>query len=52
VAVKVFAMTVLSTIINDQPDLKKELKTIIEDQLPYASPGFVARARKIIKKLV
>lgn len=51
VAVKVFAMTVLSTIIENEPDLQKELKIILEDQLPYASPGFTVRAHRVLKSL-
>lgn len=51
VAIKVFAMTVLSNIIEKEPDLKKELKIILEDQLPYASPGFTVRAHRVLKAL-
>ncbi len=51
VAVKVFAMTVLSTIVENEPDLQKELKIILEDQLPYASPGFTVRAQRVLKSL-
>ena len=51
VAVKVFAMTVMAKIADDEPELKRELKLIIEDQLPYASAAFHARARKILNSL-
>lgn len=51
VAVKAFSMTVLSSIIKNEPDLKKELKIILEDQLPYASPGFTVRAKKVLKEI-
>ncbi len=51
VAIKAFAMTVLSNIIENEPDLKKELKIILEDQLPYASPGFTVRAHRVLKVL-
>ncbi|HEY9046300.1 MAG TPA: hypothetical protein VIN08_10410 [Ohtaekwangia sp.] len=51
VAIKAFAMTVLHQLIQTIPDLKKELKIILEDQLPYASPAFTVRARKILKQL-
>jgi len=44
-------MTVLHQLIQTIPDLKKELKIILEDQLPYASPAFTVRARKILKQL-
>lgn len=51
VAVKVFAMTVLSNLIENEPDLKKELRIILEDQLPYASAGFTVRAHRVLKAL-
>ena len=50
-AVRVFAMTVLANIARREPDLKKELRIVIEDQLPYASAGYLARARKVLKGL-
>jgi|APTNR8051073442_1049403.scaffolds.fasta_scaffold00003_314 hypothetical protein len=49
IAVRVFAMTVLANIAREEPDLKKELQIVIEDQLPYASAGYLARARKVLK---
>ncbi len=51
IAVKVFSMTVLSKIIKDEPDLRNELKMIIEDQMPYASAGFVSRGKKILRDI-
>lgn len=51
IAVKVFAMTVIANICEKEPDLKQELTLVIEDQLPYASPGFKSRAKKIFKQL-
>ena len=51
VAVKAFAMTVLANLVKTEPDLANELKIIIQDQLPHASPGFSARARKILREL-
>ncbi len=51
VAIRVFAMTVLGRLTKDLPDLKRELRIIIEDQLPYGSAGFISRARKVIKEL-
>ncbi len=51
VAVRVFSMSVLAKIARDQPELKNELKILIEDQLPYGSAGFLTRARKILKQL-
>lgn len=51
VAVRVFSMSVLARIAQVQPELKNELKLMIEDQLPYGSAGFIARARKVLKLL-
>ena len=51
VAVKVFSMTVLLNIVKKVPELKNELKIIIEDQLPYGSAGFLSRGKKTLKAL-
>lgn len=51
VAVKVFSMTVLGRIVQHEPELKNELRLIIEDQFPYSTAGFSARAKKVLKKL-
>lgn len=51
IAVRVFAMTVLANITKREPDLKKELRIVIEDQLPFASAGFLSRARKVLSAI-
>jgi hypothetical protein len=51
IAVRVFSMQVLCNVAMNLPDLKKELTLVIEDQLPYASAGFLARAKKVLKEL-
>lgn len=51
IAVRVFSMSVLANIAAHEPDLKKELRIVIEDQLPYASAGFRARARRVLKTI-
>jgi hypothetical protein len=51
IAIRVFAMTVLANIAKHEPELKKELRIVIEDQMPYGSAGYKARAKKIIKAL-
>jgi hypothetical protein len=51
VAVKVFSMTVLASLTQHIPDLRRELMLIVEDQLPLASPAFTSRARKVLKGL-
>ncbi len=51
VAIKVFAMTVLCNITMDQPDMRHELKVVIEEQMEYEKPAFKSRGVKILKKL-
>lgn len=51
IAVRVFSMSVLANIAMHEPDLKKELRIVIEDQLPYASAGYLSRARKVLRLL-
>lgn len=51
VAIRVFAMTVLANIAKEVPDLKNELIPLIEDQIPYASAGFLSRGGKVLKQL-
>lgn len=51
IAIKVFALTVLTNLAKEFPDLKNELIPLIEDQLPYASAGFRSRAKKSLTAL-
>jgi hypothetical protein len=51
VAIRVFAMTVLANMAKEVPDLKNELILLIEDQIPYASAGFLSRGGKVLKQL-
>lgn len=51
VAIRVFAMTVLANIAKEVPELKNELIPLIEDQMPYASAGFISRGGKVLKQL-
>jgi len=51
IAIRVFAMTVLSNLAKFLPELKNELIPIIEDQMPFGSPGFVSRGTKALKQL-
>ncbi len=50
-AVKVFSMTVLGNLAKKYPEIKPELKLLIEDQLPHQTAGFKSRAKKILKQL-
>ncbi len=51
VAIKVFSMSVLLNIVRKIPELKNELRIIIEDQMPYGSAGFCSRGNKVLKAL-
>lgn len=51
VAIKAFAMTVVHNIGKHEPDLMRELKILIEDQMPYTSAAFQSRGYKILKQL-
>ena len=51
VAIRVFAITVLANLSLEVPELKNELIPLIEDQLPYASAGFLSRSGKVLKQL-
>lgn len=49
VAVRVYAMTTLDRLAEREPALRPELNLIIEQQLPYASAAFRARAKRVLR---
>jgi len=51
IAIKAFSMSVLYNISEKIPEIKNELKLLIEDLLPYGSAGIKSRGRKILAKL-
>lgn len=51
IAVRVFAMTVIANLSKQHPDLKTELKLVIEDQLPFGTAAYLSRSKKILKQL-
>lgn len=51
VAVKVLSLEILSNIAQKHPDLKTEIKAVIEDQLPKTTAAFHARAKHVLKRL-
>lgn len=51
IAVKVFSMTVIERLSSASPEIRHELRIVIEDQLPYAGPAFRSRAAKMLRKL-
>jgi len=44
-------MTVLANIAQKEPELKNELRLVIEQQLSHGSTGFCSRARKVLKMI-
>lgn len=50
-AVKAFSMTILHRLTKQYPELKPELKLVIEDTLQNATPGVMNRGKKILKDL-
>jgi hypothetical protein len=51
IAVRCFGLSVLYNLSKIYPDINPELKTTIENMLPYASAGVRSRAMKILKSL-
>ena len=47
-AIKASSLTVLEKLAEKYPDIKPELKLIIEERWPYESAAFKSRARKIL----
>ena len=44
-------MQILAEIAETEPDLKPELISVIEEQIPRGSAGIKAQGKKILKKL-
>jgi hypothetical protein len=51
IAVRVFSMTVLANIAKHEPDLKHELRLIIEQRMPWEGAAFQSRGKKVLKQL-
>jgi hypothetical protein len=51
VAPQALAITVLSNIARKEPDLMNELRVLVRQMLPYGTPAFHARVKKIFKNL-
>jgi len=50
-AVKAFSLTVLENLSKIYPDIKGELKMIIEDAMPNETAAFISRAKKILARM-
>jgi hypothetical protein len=51
VAIKAFSLTILNNFVPLYPDIKNELKLIIEERWEHESAAFRSRAGKILQKL-
>jgi len=51
IAVKVFSMSVLSSICKKHPELKTETKLVINDLMIEGSAGIQSRGKKVLKQL-
>ena len=51
IAVQVHAMSILVNISREEPDLKNEVRAVIESLLPQGGPAVNARARMVLKAL-
>ncbi|WP_147243607.1 hypothetical protein [Chitinophaga flava] len=52
IAIKAFSMTVLANLAKAYPDIKNEIRVVLEDLLEHdPSPGIRSRARKVMSSL-
>jgi hypothetical protein len=51
VAVKAFSLTVLQNLSRQYPDIRNEIKTIIEERWEHETAAFRSRAKKMLKQL-
>lgn len=49
-AIKAFSLTILENLSAVYPDIKPELKLVIEERWPHETAAFRSRAKKILKK--
>lgn len=51
IAVKAFSLTILANLAADYPEIRGELRLIIEDQWEHATPAIRSRAKRILKQI-
>ncbi len=51
IAIKAFSLTILGRLAKEYPDIKNEIKLLIEANLEHASAGVKNRAEKVLKEL-
>lgn len=50
-AVKAYTLSILQNIVLKYPELKQELITLVEDKMPFETPAFKSRGKKLLKAL-
>jgi len=50
-AIKAFSLTILFNLSKTYPDIKQELRLIIEERMPIETAAFKSRGKKILSKL-
>lgn len=50
IAIKAYSIGILDKIGNEIPEIRQELKLVLQDLMPYESAGFRSRARKVLSK--
>jgi hypothetical protein len=51
IAVKAFSLSILSNLAGEYPEIRGELKLIIDEQWEHATPAFRSRARKALARI-
>jgi hypothetical protein len=51
IAIKAFSLTILANLARDYPDIRGELRLVIEEQWEHATPAVRSRAKKILKAI-
>jgi hypothetical protein len=51
VAVKAFSLTILQNLSKQYPEIKNELKLVIEERWDHETAAFRSRAKKILKEI-
>jgi uncharacterized protein (UPF0147 family) len=51
IAVKAYSLQILQNIVLKYPELKQELKQLVEVKMPFETPAFKSRGKKLLKIL-
>jgi hypothetical protein len=50
IAIKAYSIGILDKIGDEIPEIRQELKLVLQELMPYESAGFKSRARKVLSK--